>query len=79
MDKDFDLKYLILTIKNLEWQVKKLKQKVNARNDPIFKEENPEDIITIQKGRYWTNVKKGMKKINKVKILSRENNQIKPD
>ena len=30
MKKDFDLKFMILKMKDLEWQVKKLKQKIKA-------------------------------------------------
>ena len=62
MEKDFDLKRMIMTIKNLEWQVKMLKKKLKVTDDPIFKKENPEDIITIRKGNYWTKVKKALKK-----------------
>ena len=50
MQKAFDMKLMILKLENLEWENKKLKQKFKiSDDDPIFKKENPERIITIRK------------------------------
>ena len=54
MLKDFDMKLMILKIKRLECDNKKLKQKLKIKNDdPIFKKEDPERIITIRKKKHW--------------------------
>ncbi len=56
MLKDFDMKLMILKIKRLESDNKKLKQKLKIKpDDPIFMKENPESIITIRKKKNMEN------------------------
>ena len=47
---------MITTIKNLKWDNKILKEKLKLESDPYYlkkKEENPENIILIQRENYW--------------------------
>ena len=61
MLEDFDMKHMILKLSSLESEVKKLKQKQKIKNnDPIFKKEDPERIITIRKKKYWKKAKKSL-------------------
>ena len=65
MRKDFDIKRIILTIRDLEWKMKKLLLKFNIKdNDSIFTEQNPENFIVLRKENYWKKLKE---KINKGK------------
>ncbi len=53
MSRDFDLKRMILTMRKLEWRVSKLMKKFNVKDDdPLFNEENPDDIIYIRRKNY---------------------------
>ena len=68
MKKDFDMKFMILKLKRLESENKKLKQKFKITNDdPIFKKEDPERIITIRKKKYWKKAKKDLTLISALK------------
>ena len=65
MQKDFDMKVMILKLNSLESEVKKLKQKLKIKNDdPIFKKENPERIITIRKKKIMDKLRQNTNNAN---------------
>ena len=73
MQKDFDMKLMILKIKRLECDNKKLKQKLKIKNDdPIFKNEDPECIITIKKKKLWKKAKKGLNLTHDINTLKKQ-------
>ena len=47
MKKEFDVKEIILTLRNHTWQLKLIKQKFKIENDDIFKKQNSGRIINI--------------------------------
>ena len=73
MQKDFDMKLMILKIKRLECDNKIFKQKLNIKNDdPIFKKEDPERIITIRKKKLWKKAKQGLNLTHVINTLKKQ-------
>ena len=84
MQKDFDMKVQILKVSSLESEVKKLKQILKIKkDDPIFKKEDPERIITIRKKKYWKKARALKKAKNISRILNKpktkKQSMIKPE
>ena len=79
MEKEFDMKLMILKLRRLEDENTKLKKKFKVKdNDPIFKKDDPESIITIRKKNYWKKAKKGLSLTHVINTLKKEK-KIKPE